>query len=463
VEPTRWRRTGWSYAAVAIVLVSACTPNDTGISTQVPDQRNTSLPELIEPATTAPGSTATSENATADPASCPPREALDIPGDLQSVPVEDVGTVDGAAVAAAIYPLADTEGNPWSQWGQGVVISDGRFVSAVGDHLGRNGTSWFYEFDPATDLLTRTVEVSDALGHQADDWGYGKIHAPMGMSECGDVLAATYWGTRRDLELGDSYRGDQLIRYDPWARDIQPLGVPIDGFGIPSIAVTPDHQWIIGEAVDPESDPDAGDLFVARVDDGEVVHVVEDGNHVGFRNVMIDSRGHALYSVGDRSLVGIDPVSGMTTTLLDVLPGEWLRASTAPGPDGAVYGVTREPDILFRLDAAGTFTTLGPVEDYVASLALSPDGRTVYYVPGAHGNGWTEGTPLIAVDIGSGEHTEIVRLNDLIEPALGVRVGGSYNVVADPSGDVIYIGLNAGELDDDAPFGSVVLAVVELP
>jgi hypothetical protein len=87
----------------------------------------------------------------------------------------------------------------------------------------------------------------------------------------------------------------------------------------------------------------------------------------------------------------------------------------------------------------------------------------VYYVPGAHGNGWTEGTPLIAVDIGSGEHTEIVRLNDLIEPALGVRVGGSYNVVADPSGDVIYIGLNAGELDDDAPFGSVVLAVVELP
>ena len=36
-------------------------------------------------------------------------------------------------------------GEPWSQWGQGVVLDDGRFISAVGDHRGRDGNAYVYE------------------------------------------------------------------------------------------------------------------------------------------------------------------------------------------------------------------------------------------------------------------------------------------------------------------------------
>lgn len=74
------------------------------------------------------------------------------------------------------------------------------------------------------------------------------------------------------------------------------------------------------------------------------------------------------------------------------------------------------------------------------------------------------GTPLIAVDTDSGEQRVLVELNALIEPALGVRVGGTYNVAVDPQSGRIYVGLNASEVggnDLEATFGSVVLAVVD--
>ena len=67
----------------------------------------------------------------------------------------------------------------------------------------------------------------------------------------------------------------------------------------------------------------------------------------------------------------------------------------------------------------------------------------------------------MSVEIDSGERREIVRLNDLIEPALGVGVAGSFNVVADPGGDRVFVGLNGSTSAPDELFGDVVLAVVE--
>ncbi|MDX2379927.1 MAG: hypothetical protein QNM02_09240 [Acidimicrobiia bacterium] len=380
-----------------------------------------------------------------------------------AVELEVVSNGDGPEVRAAVYPVPDHEGNPWSQWGQGVMLPDGRFVSAVGDHLGRDGNSWVYEYDPATGMLERTAEVSAALGHQQGDWGYGKVHAPMLVRGCGEIVTSTYWGTRRDLQLGGSYEGDHLIRYDPATRTVESLGVPVPGHGLPSLAMSPDGRWVFGEAVDPESEPDAGVFFVADAESGEVVYEADDDRHRGFRSILVSPAGEAFYAIGGGDLVAVD-ADGNTREVNDVLSGGWLRASTASTADGSVYGTTRDPDALFRLSADGDFSSLGPVEDYVASLAVAPDGETLYYVPGAHGSGADFGTPLVAVDIESGDHEIIVNLNDLIEPALGVTAGGTYNVVVDPSGERLYIGLNSGPPGEfGETFGTVVLAVVELP
>ncbi|HET9556421.1 MAG TPA: hypothetical protein VFS70_04725, partial [Actinomycetota bacterium] len=174
--------------AVAFVLAAACG----GSGGESADDEAAPAEDSQETtATTAPSATTAGED-------CPPA-ATATPVEGPAATLEPIGEADGVTVSAAVYPLPEGEGDPWSQWGQGVVLPDGRFVSALGDHIGEDGNSWFYEFDPATNTLTRTAEVAAALGHQPGDWGYGKVHAPMVLGPCDEVITSTYWGTRTDL------------------------------------------------------------------------------------------------------------------------------------------------------------------------------------------------------------------------------------------------------------------------
>lgn len=392
-------------------------------------------------------------------ADCPPTTPATAP-DGESTTLEEVGTFDGGTVYAAEYAVPDDLGAPWSQWGQGLVLPDGRFVSGVGDHRGADGRSWFYEYDPTSRTLVRTTEVGPALGHQPGDWGYGKIHAPMVLDVCDRVVTATYWGSRRGLELGGSYSGDHLIRYDPSTREVTSLGVPVEGFGLPSLSMSPDRSTLYVEAVDPESEPDAGVFVVADPLTGEVLHTDESADHVGFRDVLVTPNGAGLYAAGN-GLAGLSP-SGEEVSEGNTFGSEaWFRTASTPAADGSVAISTRKPDALWIRDGDGAFRDLGAVEAYVASLALTSDGATAYFVPGAHGDGAEFGTPLVAADTQTGAQEVVVRLNDLIEPALDIQVGGTYNVVVDDANRRVYVGLNGGPPGSEEVFGDVVLAVVE--
>ena len=169
--------------------------------------------------------TATMATAPTAGATAPPTCPADAHADAQ--PWIDGPTADAVelrpGVRAVVYPGPAETGNPWSQWGQGIVLADGRVLSAVGDHLGVDGNSYLYEFDPASGRLTTIADVLSVVGHQSGAWGYGKIHAPLVAGPCGEIYAATYWGTRRNLEYGDGYEGDRLLELDPDARTISPL------------------------------------------------------------------------------------------------------------------------------------------------------------------------------------------------------------------------------------------------
>ena len=447
-------------AAVALALVAACGGSGDDGDAAPPDD----AAAAEDTTTTTTGSSTTSTAADDCPA-----PAAATPAEGPSATLERIGAADGVTVSAAVYALPEGEGDPWSQWGQGVVLPDGRFVSALGDHLGRDGNSWFYEFDPTTNALTRTAEVAAALGHQPGDWGYGKVHAPMVLGPCDEVITATYWGTRTDLVVGGSYQGDHLLRYDPATHQITSLGVPVAGFGIPSLAISADRRWIFGEAVDPATptDADAGAFFVADAATGEVTFRDDSPDHTGFRTVLVTGEGEALYAARGGSLFGFTPGAEATRRLDGAVPGAWMRTSSPRAPDGTAYGITVEPDVLFRVAPDGTTTEMGPVEGYTASLALSPDGGTLYYVPGAHGDAYESGAPLIAVDTATGEHRTVVEMQDMFASALGLRFGGTYDVVMDPGGKRLYIGANAGPADtageDADTFGTIVLVVVDLP
>ena len=72
------------------------------------------------------------------------------------------------------------EGNPWSQWGQGIVLADGRFLSAIGDHCGEDGNSYLYSYDPATSTLTQFADVLSIAGPRGRRLGLRQDPRPDG-------------------------------------------------------------------------------------------------------------------------------------------------------------------------------------------------------------------------------------------------------------------------------------------
>ena len=386
--------------------------------------------------------------------------------DGPEVSLVDLGESNGALVQAVVYPRPDYEGRPWSQWGQGLVLPDGRFLSAIGDHVGADGNSYVYLFDPELGTLRMLGDLLSQVEHEPGEWGYGKVHAQMVSGPCGEVYLSSYWGSFRGLTFGDSYNGDYLFRLDPSTLTIAPLGVPVARHGVPSMAGSPEHGLLYGEAVDPTLKPERineGPFFVFDVGTLDVVYEGPPAPHAGYRAILVDASGRAYYSLGDGEVAVYDPTSNEVTTHPHQLPGDWIRAVTPVLADGSVVGVTRTPETLFRMTPEGEFVDLGQARGYTTSLGLHPDEDRVFYVPEAHGRSFESGTPLVSVDIGSGEETVVAFLNDLAESELGLRLGGTYNVAVSPDGDKVYIGMNAGAVGADDTFGEVVLLVVHLP
>lgn len=368
----------------------------------------------------------------------------------------------GEGVRAVVYPGPVETGDPWSQWGQGLVLPDGRFISATGDHLGPDGNSYLYEFDPESGELTLVTDVLSLTDHEAGTCGYGKIHAPLVAGPCGEIYAATYWGTRRDLTYDGGYEGDLLLRLDPAARTTRVVGVPAPGHGVPSMAAS--ATTLVMQAPGPQSEPDAGTFVAYDLATGTSTVVDDTTDHVGFRAIAVDAEGRALFTKPAGRLTRFDPSTGELELLADALPGAFLRAATVPAPDGTVYGVTQNPARFLAIRADDTIDDLGPAPGYITSLALTPDGRTAYFVPGAHGDGWQQGTPVMALDTTSATMETVVELNPLTESAFGLTAGGTYNVALDAERDRLFVGLNAGPVAtrEDSTFGQVVLVEVDL-
>jgi hypothetical protein len=422
-------------------------------------------------ATTSPGTVGNTDAGTQPPttsgtpvagAGCSDFPAGEPFAEGESVSMVDMGVIEGVGVKGAVYPLPDYPGNPWSQWGQGWALPDGRFFSGLGDHLGQDGNSYLYEYDPADETLTMIGDLLSYTNHQPGSWGYGKIHSQMVGGACGEIYFSSYWGTTSDIRFDDYYRGDLLFRIDPVQRTIDPLTVPVDQMGQASLAGYAPLGLLYGEAVDPvlrSQGTEQGPFFVYDVRQEKVIFQGPNTPHVGFRSILVDPQGRGYYSIGGAELAVYDPEANALSTHPHKMPADWLRAASAPAPDGRVAAVTDEPYTFFVFQPSGEIQPLGPARGYTASLAMHPDGDRFFYVPDAHGGSASSGTPLISVDLETGEEQVVVELNPLSEQHLGRTLGGSYDVVVSPSGDTVYVGMNSGP----DGFGEVILFVVQLP
>jgi hypothetical protein len=374
------------------------------------------------------------------------------------VTLSRIGGDGGLEVYAAEYPLAGPTEGLWTQWGQGIALANGIHLSAVGNHLGVEGDAWFYTYDPATRELTRIGDVLSLMSYETGSFGYGKVHAQMMADRCGSVWAATYWGTRTDLEYQGSYEGDLLIQIDPSTRTIASYGPVFGQRGVPTMVMAPDGQTLVASSVDSASD--TATLTVVDTETRSVDEVVDDPAQVLFRALGVGTdSGLTMYAIGDGGLGLLDPATGKFSHDGPHLPGAEMRAITRSASDGTVYGVTDEESALFAIRPGQEVESLGSAGGYTASLGMTPDGSRIFWLPDAHGGAWESGARVRQMDTASGDVTDLVGLEDLFTDSLSLHAGGTYSVVYD-DGRLI-LGVNASPLDDDSGFGTVVLVVIE--
>ena len=429
--------------------------------------------ETMQPAAAAASS---SPELTAVGGDCvePGTARQEIPGHLRSLTAtaQTVTGPRGITVEFVAYPLPSYDGKPWSDWGEGLVASNGRYYSAIGDHHGADGNSFLYEYDPATKTLRAVGDVLEAYGaHRQGDWGYGKVHGQISEDACGQLYFHTYWGTRRGLEYGGSYTGDLLMRYDPRTGQLASLGVPMPEMGSPSTQMWPAGGLFYGEANHPASKgapwPE-GKIFWAYDLGSQSVtfkspHLIEHGSG---RDIAVDREGRAYYSGGGRDLLRYDPATNTEERIASFPHDGKLRASSAPAPDGKIFMTTNSKGeyhaYLFD-PQVGALTELASLPGDTADLAISASGQVAYFTPGAHGQGRELGFPLMEIDR-SGDVRTILELGPIIDAAGGPYPAGTYSYSTDPAkpGD-LYILANAGPIGSDEAFGQPLLMVVHLP
>ena len=128
---------------------------------------------------------------------------------------------EGIAVAATppkvdflYYPGQDYAGNPWSVWGDGLVVGD-FYYSSIGDHKGPDGNAFVYRYDSESRTLKRIVDVKRLLNLPEGHYTPGKIHSRIDLGRDGWLYFSTHRGSTRVTTPEFHYEGDWILRHDP--------------------------------------------------------------------------------------------------------------------------------------------------------------------------------------------------------------------------------------------------------
>ena len=355
----------------------------------------------------------------------------------------------------------------WSSWGNGTLASNGKYYTAIGNHLGYNGTSFVYEFDPSSRTLKKIVDVAQAIGQKKGDYGHGKIHAGM-FEYSGGLYFATYRGETKQLEeaVRKGYKGSLLFRYDLKTQKLENLGAIAPAENLPVSALDNTRGILYFNTV-PKGNLLAYDLKKRAVKfQGGASYLSE------YRCMMVTRDGLVYFTNDKGKLSYYHPEKNAIVSTESILPGEknTLRAATNPAGDGRIFGMTKGGRFFEFQPSQQKVKDLGPnflSGDYTAALPFSSDNKYVYFAPGAHGSGTTIGTPLVQYDVKSGKRKVLAFLNAAMVQKAGYNIAGNYNLVLDSKGSTLYATFNGAMMEEgkkrQPTFGLPSVLMIKIP
>lgn len=379
-------------------------------------------------------------------------------------------------VLFAAYAFPHDQGTPWSHWGTGLVHSNGRVYTAVGDHRCIGATTLIYEFDPRTNRLRAVADIFPAVeGFDPEKhYGFGKIHGRLSEGRDGNIYCAGGWGSSRNR---DRYKGSHLFRFEPRTGVLTDLGRPLFGWDFPTTDFYREGMLFYAEATLPPShrggDPEKNyrDQFneaLGRVwrfaaydiERGRVVYLGGKEESGYGRCFFVDGAGRAYFNNGENRLQMYCPEANEIRTLPVLMPGNNIRRTAGPCPAGYLYATLQDNHVLFRFDPAEpAVETILEIGSDTPGMTMSPDGRFVYIVPGGKGSA---GAPLIQVDTATGAQKVIAFLRAAVQEQTGFYLGGTYNVMISRDGTTVYVGFN-GTQDRERNFGDQAFVAVRVP
>jgi hypothetical protein len=389
-----------------------------------------------------------------------------IPIELQGAATVTQSTVAGEfLIDWTPYPVAYPDARQWAIWGKGLIASNGRYYTAVGDgdsagdDTPRDGNTVLYEYDPTAKRLRAVGDVLTAFGmHVPGENGYAKIQGQVGEGPCGLLYMHSYWGSPRFVTYGGNYQGDLLLNYNPWTEELVSLGVKIPRMGVPSLTVWRAGGLIYGQAATP-TEPKETIFWVYDIARDSVVFQ-SPRRQLTDRNIALGHDGSAYYAAAGSGLYRYDPHENSETELpVSFGGGGWLRSSTHVAADGTLLMVSAEPDEVYRFDPdAMSLTLLTTLNRPSSDIDLDPTERVAYLVP--VGLDARLSFELYEVSRTTGAVRALLELGEVIAAAGGPRPRGSYSIDVSPTGRTVYVAANAGEPDG---YGNPVFLAVHLP
>ncbi len=385
-------------------------------------------------------------------------------------------------------PPGNTVG-PWSNWSQANYYPPlGKFYSSVGDHASYDAHIYIVEYDPAVKAIRVLPEVNQVLGRTKSQFSEGKIHGWLDFYDGPNLWYCTYWAkypepTEEDYATG--YEGGHIMSLNVETGDIVDYGVPMVRASWPYHRVDTRRGMLYAVGMFGE--------FLAwdiREQKTKWAGYLPEGMKWWVRAIMIDEETGLVYTTnmadadaGLKHLICYDPHKNRFTQLEAGMPKnsltgtvDQMRAQTPHrGPDGLIYGVTQSGELFTFDPVTGVVSGRGinwpGQERYTCSMDRSPGGRYIYYLPGAHGLGFQDGSPLIQFDTQTGRKKVLAFLFPYYYEKYGYTPGGTFSIRLDDKGERLFILWNGGFVDIEAQlkkdrpdvFGQCAVMLVHIP
>ncbi len=150
-----------------------------------------------------------------------------------------------------------------------------------------------------------------------------------------------------------------------------------------------------------------------------------------------------------------------------------MRAQTRRrGPDGLFWCVTYNGE-MFTFDPVNEEIVSKGLnwpgkERYTTSMDRSPGGRYVYYLPGAHGHGYTDGSPIIQYDTKTDTKKVLAFVHPYYYKKYGYTPGGTFSIKLDDKGERLFILWNGALVEHQEgrggdTFGQCSVMLVKIP